>query len=45
MSRLWLTGYRSYELGIFSDSDPKLKVIKFTLKNRLIEKLKRERLG
>ncbi|AOW73780.1 hypothetical protein A4V11_01590 [Pediococcus acidilactici] len=39
MSRLWLTGYRSYELGIFSDSDPKLKVIKFALKNRLIEKI------
>ena len=39
MSRLWLTGYRSYELGIFSDSDPKLEVIKFALKNRLIEKV------
>ncbi|CAK8053729.1 DUF1273 domain-containing protein [Eupransor demetentiae] len=32
MSRLWLTGYRSYEMGIFKDNDPKLTVIKYALK-------------
>lgn len=39
MSRLWLTGYRSYELGIFGTEDPKLLVIKATLKKFLIEKI------
>ncbi|WP_281510461.1 SLOG family protein, partial [Lactobacillus taiwanensis] len=29
MKRLWVTGYRSYELSIFSDKDPKLAVIKY----------------
>lgn len=33
MKRLWVTGYRSYELSIFSDKDPKLTVIKYTLTN------------
>ena len=32
MSRLWLTGYRSYELGVFGNEDPKLKVIQYALK-------------
>ena len=32
MSRLWLTGYRIYELGVFGSQDPKLLVIKDTLK-------------
>ena len=27
--RLWVTGYRSYELGTFGDKDPKIKVIKY----------------
>ncbi|WP_367365797.1 DUF1273 domain-containing protein [Pediococcus parvulus] len=39
MSRVWVTGYRSYELEIFNDKDPKLliiqKVIKDALKIRL----------
>ncbi|MDT6980722.1 DUF1273 domain-containing protein [Levilactobacillus zymae] len=39
MSRLWLTGYRSYELGVFGTEDPKLLVIKATLKKLLIEKI------
>ncbi|MBF7103853.1 DUF1273 domain-containing protein [Pediococcus pentosaceus] len=39
MSRLWVTGYRSYELSIFSDQDPKLKVIQNALKRKLIEKV------
>ncbi len=40
MKRLWVTGYRSYELSIFSDKDPKLAVIKYALNNyfkRLLE--------
>ncbi len=39
VSRLWLTGYRSYELGVFGDQDPKLLVIKETLKKLLIDKI------
>ncbi|MCH4123396.1 MAG: DUF1273 domain-containing protein [Levilactobacillus sp.] len=39
MSRLWLTGYRSYELGIFGSQDPKLLVIKDTLKKLLANKV------
>lgn len=39
MSRLWLTGYRSYELSIFTDTDPKLKIIKNALRRKLIEKI------
>ena len=35
MKRLWVTGYRSYELGVFSDKDPKLTVIKYALSNYL----------
>ncbi|MCG0883489.1 hypothetical protein IMAU10574_00817 [Lactiplantibacillus plantarum] len=35
MSRLWLSGYRSYELNVFGDQDDKLKVIKFALTNYL----------
>lgn len=39
VSRLWLTGYRSYEFGVFGTQDPKLVVIKATLKKLLIEKI------
>jgi uncharacterized phage-like protein YoqJ len=39
MSRLWLTGYRSYELSIFGEKDPKLVVIKNAIKRKLIEKI------
>lgn len=37
MKRIYLTGYRSFELGVFQENDPKIKVIKEVLKNRLIE--------
>lgn len=37
--RLWLSGYRSYELGIFNEQDLKVKVIKAALKERLVAKL------
>ncbi|ORN06930.1 DUF1273 domain-containing protein [Lentilactobacillus parabuchneri] len=37
MSRLWVTGYRSYELGIFKDDDPKRKVLDTVLKNELVQ--------
>lgn len=33
--RLWVTGYRNYELGTFGDQDPKIRVIKFALKQAL----------
>lgn len=32
MKRAWITGYRSYELNIFKDNDPKVQVIKEVLK-------------
>lgn len=35
MRRLWVTGYRSYELNTFKDDDPKVTVIKRVLTNRL----------
>ncbi len=35
MSRLWVSGYRSYELNVFGDQDDKLKVIKYALTNYL----------
>lgn len=35
MQRLWVTGYRSYELNVFGDCDPKITVIKYALKNYL----------
>lgn len=37
LSRLWITGYRNYELGIFKDDDPKLKVIDSVLKAELVQ--------
>lgn len=39
MKRLWITGYRSYELNTFGDKDPKITIIKYALKNYLIELL------
>lgn len=39
MSRLWLTGYRSYELEIFQDKDPKLAVIKRAVDQMLREQI------
>ena len=35
MKRLWITGYRSYELGVFKDDDPKVKVLKSVLRERI----------
>lgn len=37
MSRLWVTGYRSYELGVFGDTDPKLAVLKYALRQALVQ--------
>ncbi len=39
MYRVWVTGYRAYELSVFQDNDPKVKVIKNVLKKALIERL------
>ncbi len=38
-NRLWITGYRSFELNIFKDDDPKIKVIKRAIQDTLINKL------
>lgn len=35
MSRLWVSGYRSYELGVFGNQDPKLTILKYALKEAL----------
>ena len=35
MQRIWVTGYRNYELGTFGDKDPKITVIKYAIKNYL----------
>ncbi len=34
--RLWISGYRSWELSVHGDADPKLTVIKYLLKNELV---------
>lgn len=39
MQRLWVTGYRGYELNVFGDCDPKITVIKYALKNYLVSLL------
>lgn len=39
MQRLWVTGYRSYELNVFGDQDPKITVIKYALKNYFVSLL------
>ncbi len=31
MNRIWITGFRDYELGIFNNKDPKLTVINYAL--------------
>lgn len=38
-NRLWISGYRSWELSVHGDQDPKLTVIKYLLKNELITAL------
>ncbi|MDO4903684.1 MAG: DUF1273 domain-containing protein [Limosilactobacillus sp.] len=35
MRRIWVTGYRSYEINTFKDDDPKISVIKEVIKQRL----------
>lgn len=35
MRRLWVTGYRSYEINTFKDDDPKVTVIKNVLRQRI----------
>ncbi|MCH4172523.1 MAG: DUF1273 domain-containing protein [Lactobacillus sp.] len=35
MRNLWVTGYRSYELNVFSAQDKKVQVIQYALKNQL----------
>ncbi|KRK49326.1 DUF1273 domain-containing protein [Secundilactobacillus kimchicus] len=37
MKRLWVTGYRSYELQIFSDQDPKYQVIDYAIQKLIIQ--------
>lgn len=39
MSRLWITGYRSYELGIFKNNDPKKTVIDKVIKDNLSQEI------
>lgn len=39
MSRLWISGYRSYELGVFGDKDPKIEIIKFALQDAINQKI------
>lgn len=39
MHRIWLSGYRSYELNVFKDDDPKITVIKTVLKQQLRQRL------
>lgn len=38
-SRIWVSGYRAQELGVFGDKDPKIAVIKYCLKKTLTEAL------
>ncbi len=37
--RLWVTGYRSYELNVFKEKDPKKEVIMTVIKNNLKNRL------
>ncbi|MDF7636800.1 DUF1273 domain-containing protein [Leuconostocaceae bacterium ESL0958] len=39
MSRYWITGYRTYELGVFKESDPKVAVLKHALTLLLKERI------
>ncbi len=44
MKRLWVTGYRSYELNTFGDKDPKIIIIKYALKNYMVDLLENAQL-
>ena len=35
--RLWVSGYRSYELGVFKLDDPKIEVLKYCLRKIFIQ--------
>ncbi|WP_416352947.1 DUF1273 domain-containing protein [Agrilactobacillus fermenti] len=35
MENLWVTGYRNYELNVYDDKDPKLRIIKYALRQQL----------
>ncbi|GMA69272.1 UPF0398 protein [Leuconostoc litchii] len=37
--RLWVTGYRSYEIGTFGDNDPKIKILKYAIQQELKQQL------
>lgn len=39
LSRLWITGYRSYELGIFKNNDPKKTIIDKVIKDNLSQEI------
>ncbi len=39
MHCIWISGYRNYELNVFNNNDPKIKVIKIAIKNYLQQKL------
>lgn len=39
MHRIWVSGYRAYELEVFNDDDPKMTVIKSVLKEQLQARL------
>ncbi|MCT7843467.1 MAG: SLOG family protein, partial [Lactobacillus iners] len=39
MHCIWISGYRNYELNVFNNNDPKIKVIKIAVKNYLQQKL------
>lgn len=39
MTRLWVSGYRAYELGVFKNDDPKVTIIKYALKAEIIRQL------
>ncbi|MTV81143.1 DUF1273 domain-containing protein [Secundilactobacillus folii] len=37
MQRVWITGYRAYELGVFSEKDPKYTVLQYALKKLITQ--------
>ncbi|QIL50865.1 DUF1273 domain-containing protein [Weissella coleopterorum] len=42
MTRLWVTGFRSFELGVFGNQDPKITVIKYALEKIIKRELDEE---
>lgn len=37
MKRVYISGYRSYELGVFKEDDPKIKIIKNVIKKNIVQ--------